>query len=30
LTTVYEAEGDQPPTATPQDRVPKNGTMRTD
>ncbi|MEW6126680.1 MAG: type II secretion system protein [Acidobacteriota bacterium] len=22
---VYSAEGDQPPTATPQDRIPKNG-----
>jgi type IV pilus assembly protein PilA len=28
--TVYEADGDQPPSATPQDRVPKNGTMRVD
>jgi prepilin-type N-terminal cleavage/methylation domain-containing protein len=27
---VYEADGDQPPTATPQDRVPKNGTIRAD
>ena len=26
--TVYEADGDQPPSATPQDRVPKNGTVR--
>lgn len=25
---VYEADGDQPPSATPQDRVPKNGTIR--
>jgi type IV pilus assembly protein PilA len=30
LNTVYEADGDQPPSATPQDRVPKNGTMRID
>jgi len=24
---IYEAEGGEPPTATPQDRVPKNGTV---
>ncbi|HWP45118.1 MAG TPA: prepilin-type N-terminal cleavage/methylation domain-containing protein [Blastocatellia bacterium] len=24
---VYEAEGGEPPSATPQDRVPKNGTV---
>ena len=30
LNTVYEADGDQPPTATPQDRLPKNGTPRSD
>ncbi len=26
---LYEAEGGEPPTATPQDRVPQNGTLYT-
>lgn len=26
---VYESDGGEPPTATPQDRLPKNGTQRT-
>jgi prepilin-type N-terminal cleavage/methylation domain-containing protein len=26
--TVYEADGGEPPSATPQDRVPKNGTPK--
>ncbi|HEY7546017.1 MAG TPA: prepilin-type N-terminal cleavage/methylation domain-containing protein [Blastocatellia bacterium] len=26
---IYEAEGGEPPTATPQDRVPQNGTVYT-
>jgi type IV pilus assembly protein PilA len=30
LNTVYENDGDQPPSATPQDRLPKNGTPRSD
>jgi prepilin-type N-terminal cleavage/methylation domain-containing protein len=29
-TTVYEAPGGDPPTATPQDRLPKNGTARSE
>ena len=29
-TTVYEAEGGEPPSATPQDRLPKNGQPRSE
>jgi prepilin-type N-terminal cleavage/methylation domain-containing protein len=28
--TVYEADGQEPPTATPQDRAPKNGKPKVD
>jgi type IV pilus assembly protein PilA len=28
--TVYEADGGEPPSATPQDRVPKNGAPKND
>lgn len=28
--TVYEADGGEPPSATPQDRLPKNGQPRTE
>ena len=29
-TTVYEADGGEPPSATPQDRLPKNGQPRSE
>jgi len=29
-TTIYEADGGEPPSATPQDRLPKNGQPRSD
>jgi prepilin-type N-terminal cleavage/methylation domain-containing protein len=28
--TIYEAEGGEPPSATPQDRLPKNGSPRSE